>query len=184
MPNPVVKYAVYGALPNGSANNAKAFDVTKSLQNSINNNNGIVSIENSSFAGDPAPNNTKHFGAIVARGNQNFYFACQEGQQIDFIHDGGVALSTPLQVVFAVYGALPGGNQDDARASDVTAVLQSLLAQNNGTVAINNVSFGGDPSPSNTKHFAAVVKRGGSDYYFACQEGQTIDFNVGGTAGH
>jgi hypothetical protein len=184
MANPIVKFAVYGALPGGSPNNALAFDVTKSLQTSINNNSGIVAIDNSTFAGDPAPNNTKHFGAIVSRGNQNFYFACQEGQQIDFVHDGGVVVSTPLQVVFAVYGALPGGNQNEAEASDVAAVLQSLLAQGSGVVAINNNSFGRDPSPNNTKHFAAVVKRGGTDFYFACQEGQTIDFNVGGTAGH
>lgn len=184
MANPVVKFAVYGALPGGSANNALAFDVTRSLQTSINNNNGIVAINNSSFAGDPAPNNTKHFGAIITRGSQDFYFACQEGQQIDFVNDGGVALSTRLQVIFAVYGALPGGNQHDAQAFDVTAVLQSLLAQNNGTVAINNNSFGGDPAPNNTKHFAAVVKRGGTDFYFACQEGQSIDFNFGGSAGH
>ncbi len=46
-------------------------------------------------------------------------------------------------------------------------------------VAINNNSFG-DPSPNNLKHFGAVVNRNGHDFFFACQENQSIDFNHGG----
>ena len=175
-----VQFASYGALPGGAADNAKAFDVTRSLQTLINANAGVVTCDNQSF-GDPAPGNTKHFGAVVTRNGEDFYFACQEGQKIDFNHDGGVAQTkSNIQVIFAVYGALPGGVLSDARAFDVGGILQNLLNETKGPVACNNESFGGDPAPDNTKHFAAMVRRGGVNLFFACQEGQTIDFNVGG----
>jgi hypothetical protein len=181
----VVKSAVYGALPNGDANNAKAADVTQSLQNHINNLNGVVRCDNDSF-GDPAPGFDKHFGAVVTRtGNDgsvdDFFFACDEGQTIDFNTQGGRAQQkSALSVKFAVYGALPGGSPVDAQAFDVGARLQDLLnLHQDGRVAIDNDSFG-DPSVGNTKHFAAIVSRGGSDLHFACQEGQTIDFTQGG----
>jgi hypothetical protein len=84
-----------------------------------------------------------------------------------------------LQVKFAVYGALPGGNPEDANAFDVTQGLQTLMAENAGVVTCDISSFG-DPSVGNEKHFAAVVDRNGTNFCFACQEGQTIDFNHGG----
>ena len=175
-----VQFASYGALPGGAANNAKAFDVTQSLQTLINENAGVVSCGNQSF-GDPSPGNTKHFGAVVTRNGANHLFACQEGQTIDFNHDGGVAQHTSsIEVIYAVYGALPGGVLSDAQALDVSGILQNLLNETNGPVVCNNNSFGGDPAPGNTKHFAAMVRRGGANFFFACQEGQTIDFSGGG----
>jgi hypothetical protein len=57
-----MRFAVYGALPGGDANNAQAIDVTQKLQTLINNNGGIVPCNNNSF-GDPSSGNLKHFGA-------------------------------------------------------------------------------------------------------------------------
>jgi hypothetical protein len=185
----VVKYAVYGALSNGSQDLALACDVTASLQTLINQNAGVVTISNSSF-GDPDIYNAKHFGAVVNRNGQDFFFACQEGQKIDFNHAGGQSPSTSLRVIYAVYGALANGNLSQSEAFDVSASLQSLLTTNNGLVihngivTISNASFGGDPCPGSVKQFMAVVRRNGIDYCFACQENQVINFTTGGSAGH
>ena len=82
-----------------------------------------------------------------------------------------------LQVKVAIYGALCGG-QDQMRAMDVTAQLQAALdaAGNNGIVSINNDSMGGDPCRGTTKAFGAVVALNGVPLFYACLEGQTIDF--------
>lgn len=82
-----------------------------------------------------------------------------------------------LQVKVAVYGALCGG-QDDMHARDVTKQLQSALdsTANKGVVNINNDSMGGDPCRGKTKAFGAVVALDGVPLFFACLEGQTVDF--------
>ncbi len=177
MPKFTVNYAVYGALPGGNGEVAEAFNVTAQLSSLLNapGATGVVPINNN-LKGDPAPNNTKHFGALV----NNRFFACQEGQTIDFNHAGGAPHASGMTVRFATYGALPGGQESAAEAFDVTAQLQAAINQNGGKVTCSNASFGGDPSPNNQKHFAAVVNRGGVDLYFACIENQTIDFAHGG----
>jgi hypothetical protein len=171
-----VNFAVYGALPGGNSENAQAFNVTSELSSVLNapGATGVVLCGNN-LKGDPSPGNLKHFGAIV----NGRYFACQEGQTIDFNHAGGTPRTSGLVVRFAVYGALPGGNESDAQAFDVTALVQAAVNESGGTVACDNASFG-DPSVGNQKHFAAVVNRGGHDLYFACVENQTIDFRNGG----
>ena len=83
------------------------------------------------------------------------------------------------KVLFAVYGALPNANQANAQGFIVTRALQNLIDNNGGIVAINNTSFN-DPAVDFTKHFGAIVERNGVQHCFACQEGQTINFNVGG----
>ena len=82
-----------------------------------------------------------------------------------------------LQVQFAVYGALCSG-QDQMHARDVTTQLQAALDSpgNNGVVNINNFSMGGDPCSGKTKAFGAIVSLDGQFLYFACLEGQTVDF--------
>jgi hypothetical protein len=83
-----------------------------------------------------------------------------------------------FNVLFAVYGALAGGNENNTQANVVTSALQNQLTNNpNGVVTINNTTMGGDPSPNNTKHFGAIVQVNGTSLPFACQEGQTIDFS-------
>jgi len=171
-----VTYAVYGGLHDGNPKIVYAFDVTSQLSRALNapGATGIVQCGNNIF-GDPLVDYQKHFGALV----NNRYFACEEGQTVDFNHGGGApggsAASSNLVVKFAVYGALAGGVESYAQAFDVTARLQAIVNENGDGVACTNASFG-DPSEGNTKHFAAVVNRGGTDFYFACQEGQTIDF--------
>ncbi|MGE4279657.1 MAG: hypothetical protein AB7G62_08735 [Magnetospirillum sp.] len=82
-----------------------------------------------------------------------------------------------LTVKFAVYGALVGGDENKSAAVDVSAALQALIDSNQGIVNINNDNMGGDPAYGDVKHFAAIVALGDNDKrYFACQEGQTIDF--------
>ena len=82
-----------------------------------------------------------------------------------------------LQVQVAVYGALCGG-QDDMHARDVTGLLQAALdhASPKGVVNINNDSMGSDPCSGKTKAFGAVVTLDGTPLFFACLEGQTVDF--------
>jgi len=84
-----------------------------------------------------------------------------------------------LNVLFAAYGALPNGDQRDAQGSIVTRALQRLIDNTGGVVTVNNNNFN-DPAVGFTKNFAAVVSRNGVLHCFACQEGQTIDFNVAG----
>ena len=189
-----VKFAVYGALPGGDGNHAQAIDVTQKLQNLINNNGGIVTCNNSNFT-DPSPGNLKHFGAKIIRSGRETVFACEENQTIDFNHAGDFnccASSNPgsskslLTVKFAVYGALPGGNRSAAQATDVSALLQANLDQKSPIVVCGNDAFAVDASPGNRKHFAAVVNRFGldgtrRDFAFACAEGQTINFQNGGS---
>lgn len=176
----LIKYAVYGALPNGNSQNARAFDVMPRLKTIFEFGSTVVAINDENF-GDPAPGYLKHFGAVVNCDGTDFYFGCQENQSIDFSHAGGVIARQTMTVLFATYGALPNGSESNAQAFDVTAVVQAMLNQSGGPVACNNTSFG-DPSPNNAKHFAAMVFRGGNNHYFACAEGQTIDFSQGGNA--
>ena len=83
-----------------------------------------------------------------------------------------------LNVLFAVYGGLRGGGQDNTAASDVTDALRQLLIPgSNGVVTINNTTMGGDPAVGVTKHFGAIVEVDGVRRAFACQERQTIDFS-------
>jgi len=174
----VVKHAVYGALAAKDAWSGKAYEVSAALQTLINQGTGVVACSDASF-GDPAPGVTKHFGAVVTRDGEDFYFAGQEGDLIDFNHEGGCHRTTTAEVVFAVYGALHGNKSARERCFEVSAILQGLLANNSGTVTINNTSFGGDPAPFAVKHFAAMVKDGANTTYYACQEGQTINFGTG-----
>jgi hypothetical protein len=180
------KFAVYGALPGGDGTNAQAIDVTRKLQNLINNNGGIVACNDSSL-GDPSPGNLKHFGALVQRSDGLRFFACDENQTIDFNREentfGGRPHVDPkgrLAVKFAVWGALDGGDRAKSSCADVSQILQAAI-NSNAMVVLNNDTFHVDPAPGNLKHFAAVVNREGRDFAFACAEGQTINFDVGGS---
>lgn len=86
-----------------------------------------------------------------------------------------------ITVNFAVYGALPDGNENACKAKDVTSVLQKLITNGDGIVKINNSNMDGDPCKGYHKHFGAQITRDGGTYYYACQEDQTIDFHHGGT---
>ncbi|ASS48853.1 MAG: hypothetical protein A3D31_06065 [Candidatus Fluviicola riflensis] len=79
-------------------------------------------------------------------------------------------------VKFATYGALSGGNENQTQAVNVAVQLQKALDANDGIVNISNATLGPDPSKGNKKHFGALVTVNGADHYFACEEGQTIDF--------
>ncbi|MNJ92117.1 hypothetical protein D3C87_97750 [compost metagenome] len=79
-------------------------------------------------------------------------------------------------VKFAAYGALKGGNENQTQAINVASQLQKALDKNDGIVKISNETLGSDPSSGTTKHFGALVNVNGVDQFFACQEGQTIDF--------
>jgi len=152
-----VVMAVYGALAHGQQNAAEAFDRKDQLQTLIDNGSGVVKCDGDAF-GDPAQGFAKHFAAIVNRDDVNFFFACEEGQTIDF-NSGGGQQATPsgFMVESAVYGALPNKDRSLAKATDVSSILQDRLNQSS-VVDINNGTFG-DPALGSTKHFAAVVNR-------------------------
>ncbi len=86
-----------------------------------------------------------------------------------------------ITVEFAVYGALAHGDENIAEAKDVKSILENLINTKDGIVKIDNKNMGGDPSKGYTKHFGAQIIRNGDTFYFACQEGQTIDFYHNGT---
>lgn len=86
-----------------------------------------------------------------------------------------------IKVDFAVYGALKNGNENNGLAMNVKSILQNLINQNDGIVTITNSYMGGDPCLGNTKQFGAQIRRKGSVFHYACMEGQTIDFEHGGT---
>ena len=83
-----------------------------------------------------------------------------------------------LRAIFATYGALRGGGQDNTEAVVVTTALQRQFDEKpNGVVLINNANMGGDPARGVKKHFGAIVDVDGVRRPFACEEGQTIDFS-------
>lgn len=87
-------------------------------------------------------------------------------------------MATTFKVLFAVYGALAGGDENNMEAAIVTDALQGQLNDNpNGVVTINNSTMGGDPANGWTKHFGAIVVVNGDALPFACEENQTIDFS-------
>ena len=197
-----VVFAVYGALTDGWYDEgeqsvrrmtAMAGDVASTLQTLLNNTpNKVVTINNANMSpgggaavGDPAVGFVKHFAAIVEYNGVLRPYACQEGQTIDFsrqtarIQDQSPTADT-VKVVYAVYGALDGNQVP--RGQDVQKALQTQLNNTpNKVVTINNANMGGDPADGVEKHFGAYVEVGQtqpiSPIYFACQEGQTIDFS-------
>jgi hypothetical protein len=77
--------AVYGALKDGDPDRTQAAEVTRALQQVINNTVGeTVRIDNANMGQDPAPGVTKHFGAVLDVNGTRRAFACQENQTIDF----------------------------------------------------------------------------------------------------
>jgi hypothetical protein len=190
-----VVFAVYGALADGwfpqqdgvpvRRMYSQAKDVRETLQTLLNGTpNNVVAINNANMGGDPAVGFVKHFGAIVEYKEQLRAYACQEDQTIDFsqqtarLLDGELPATGTVKVVYAVFGALDGNQV--ARAQDVKKALQTLLNKTpNNVVTINDKSMGGDPAVGLVKHFGAYVEVGqpGTTIYFACEEGQTIDFS-------
>ncbi len=82
-----------------------------------------------------------------------------------------------LTVKFAVYGALEGGHSDRTKAMSIKYQLQRALdASSTGLVRIDNKLAERDPCHGYEKHFGALVDVHGDDRWFACQEGQEIDF--------
>jgi hypothetical protein len=194
-----VVFAVYGALADGWFDEqaesvrrmyTRAGPVQEKLQTLLDRTpNNVVTINTANvMGGDPAPGFVKHFGAIVEYKEERRAYACQEGQTIDFSQQTARLESDPatvtatgtVTVLYAVYGALDGNQV--ARAQDVKNALQTLLNRTpTNVVAINNANMGGDPAVGFDKHFGAYVQVGQSEspIYFACQEGQTIDFSNG-----
>ena len=83
------------------------------------------------------------------------------------------------KVIFAVYGGLKGGSQDNAwkTALDATDALQTAINNTTGEIVkIDNGSMGRDPAHLVPKQFGAIVEVTGERRAFACLEGQTIDF--------
>ena len=77
-----------------------------------------------------------------------------------------------LKVIFAVYGALRGGNQDNTEAAIVTGALQTALNNHpNGVVQINNANMGGDPAKRRWEAFrCARGSRWGADGFRLSRE--------------
>jgi hypothetical protein len=83
------------------------------------------------------------------------------------------------KVIFAVYGGLKKGTQDNAwrTAKDVTDALRTAINNTNGeVVTIDNGTMGVDPAHLIPKQFGAIVEVNGVKRAFACLEHQIIDF--------
>ncbi|HTW70791.1 MAG TPA: hypothetical protein VME47_12950 [Acetobacteraceae bacterium] len=81
-----------------------------------------------------------------------------------------------MKALFAVWGALANGSPTNALAENVTGKLQQFFNDGVTTITINDANFN-DPAVGFTKHFGAMVDRGDHVSYYACQEGQTINFD-------
>lgn len=81
-----------------------------------------------------------------------------------------------FEVLFAVYGGLRNSDKNKMQAADVSIQLRSAIALNNGVVKIIDSSLGPDPARGTNKSFGACVIVNGTRRYFACDEGQTINF--------
>ena len=81
-----------------------------------------------------------------------------------------------IKALFATWGALANGNPNNALAADVAGRLQQMFDGGLTTITINDDNFG-DPAVGFTKHFGATVNRDGRVSHYACQEGQTINFD-------
>jgi hypothetical protein len=77
-------FAVYGALANGSPNEALAADVREKLQQLFNEGVTMVTIKDDNL-GDPAVGFLKHFAATVNNNGRISHYACGEGQTINFL---------------------------------------------------------------------------------------------------
>jgi hypothetical protein len=77
-------FAVWGALANGNANEARAADVGQTLQRLFSNGETTITINDDNF-GDPAVGFEKHFAATVNNDGRVSHYACQEGQTINFL---------------------------------------------------------------------------------------------------
>jgi hypothetical protein len=80
-----------------------------------------------------------------------------------------------IKAQFAVWGALANGDPNNAQAADVGGRLQQLFDSGATRVDINDDNFG-DPAVGFKKHFAATVNNNGRVSHYACEEGQTINF--------
>ena len=80
-----------------------------------------------------------------------------------------------IEAQFAVWGALANGDPNNAQAADVGRKLQQFFNDGVTSLTINDDNFG-DPAVGFTKHFAATVRSNGRVSHYACQEGQTINF--------
>ena len=83
------------------------------------------------------------------------------------------------KVIFAAYGGLKNGSQDNGwkTAKDVTDALQTAINNTDGEVVkIDNKTMGGDPAHLVLKQFGAIVEVDGKRRAFACKENETIDF--------
>lgn len=89
-------------------------------------------------------------------------------------------MMTNIQVKDAVYGAFIKGASNECQSMDASIALQKAIDANEGIVRIDTQHLGFDPSPGNWKHLVAVVNRKDGNFYYACKEGQTVDFNRGG----
>jgi hypothetical protein len=77
-------FAVWGALANGSPNEARAADVGPTLQRLFSNGETTITINDDNL-GDPAVGFLKHFAATVNNNGRVSHYACQEGQTINFL---------------------------------------------------------------------------------------------------
>jgi hypothetical protein len=74
------------------------------------------------------------------------------------------------------FGVLwPTATRTLSEAADVGGKLQQFFNEGVTMLTINDDNFG-DPAVGFTKHFAATVKNNGRVSHYACQEGQTINF--------
>jgi hypothetical protein len=84
-------------------------------------------------------------------------------------------MAMAIEAQFAVWGALANGDPNNAQAADVGGKLQQFFNEGATRLTINDDNFG-DPAVGFKKHFAATVKNNGRVSHYACEEGQTINF--------
>jgi len=82
-----------------------------------------------------------------------------------------------IKVIRAQYGTFDENNSNKWQTTDVTQTLQKVINTSGGYVEIDNNTMETNSPSNNTKHFAAIIEHNSTPYFFACSEGQTVNFN-------
>lgn len=148
-------------------------DVTAIVRELVVNNQLNFVANNTTMGGDPAVNVAKTLQITFQDGggtNQTLSFPENATVQID----GG---GQPLTVIEAFYGnpaQFPGAGYTNA-----TALVASLVANNQLNFVANNTTLGGDPAPNAAKTFQITFQLGGTNATLTYDENAPVQIGDG-----
>jgi hypothetical protein len=143
-------------------------DVTRFLNNSIQNNTLRVQVNNASMGGDPAPANEKVLEVRYRYQGQSFSATVRENQMLELPGGGSSGTSASLRILSARYG-------EGFRANDVTQFLNNTIQNNTLRVQVNTGSMGGDPAPGLAKNLQVQYEYNGVRNTVTVRDGEMLE---------